>query len=73
MTIRYILCSFGTFFPVWVIFTKKNMSTPDVGNADVKHGAIFFCFDIKANFKNSLDQIFALEAKRKKNFVFLRY
>jgi hypothetical protein len=22
-----ILCSFGTFFPVWVIFTKKNLAT----------------------------------------------
>jgi hypothetical protein len=27
MTIWYILCSFGTFFPVWVIFTKKNLAT----------------------------------------------
>jgi hypothetical protein len=27
MTIRYILCSFGTFFPVWVSCTKKNLAT----------------------------------------------
>jgi hypothetical protein len=27
MTIRYILCSFGTFFPVLVSCTKKNLAT----------------------------------------------
>jgi hypothetical protein len=27
MTIWYILCSIGTFFPVWVISTKKNLAT----------------------------------------------
>jgi hypothetical protein len=27
MTIGYILRSFGTFFPVWVIVTKKNLAT----------------------------------------------
>jgi hypothetical protein len=27
MTIRYILCSFGTFFSVWVSCTKKNLAT----------------------------------------------
>jgi hypothetical protein len=27
MTIRYILCSFGTFFPVWVSYTQKKLAT----------------------------------------------
>jgi hypothetical protein len=27
MTIRYILCSFGTFFPVLVSCSKKNLAT----------------------------------------------
>jgi hypothetical protein len=27
MTIWYFSCSFGTFFPVWVIFTQKNLAT----------------------------------------------
>jgi hypothetical protein len=27
MTIWYTLCSFGTFFPVLVIFTEKNLAT----------------------------------------------
>jgi hypothetical protein len=29
MTICYILCSFGTFFPVWVSCTKKDLATLD--------------------------------------------
>jgi hypothetical protein len=27
VTIWYILCSFGTFFPVWVIIEEKNPAT----------------------------------------------
>jgi hypothetical protein len=27
MTIWYVLCSFGTFIPVWVSYTMKNLAT----------------------------------------------
>jgi hypothetical protein len=38
MTIRYILCSFGTFFPVLVTCTKKNLATLELYVVEVRQG-----------------------------------
>jgi hypothetical protein len=36
VAIWYILWLFGTFFPVWVRFNKKNLATPTASRAKAK-------------------------------------
>jgi hypothetical protein len=52
MTIWSILCSFGTFFPVLVSCTKKNLATP-----------LALYVNINEKYKQAPEQDFSLQKR----------